>query len=208
MDKKDFSDIINNMKNLTIGQIFRLVTKLKYRTVVMILAFVMVTLGGAFIAGKYTQQKDTAVMLESPFSMRINVNQKTYDFNNLTLMVDPAMPNLDSGKVALSLREIQSEFDILPVGQVIARVEENKLTGIWKLIISEYGSIINSAYAKPIPIFQWNGHDRDFKFKERFVNKNTVYRYYLDGCILEYQVDMNRRSIPNTFRWIKVTHGS
>ena len=70
MDKQDFSDIMNDMKGLTLGQIFRLIAKLKYKTVAMILAFTIVTLSSAFIAGKYAQQRDTAVMLESPFSMR------------------------------------------------------------------------------------------------------------------------------------------
>jgi hypothetical protein len=208
MDKKDFSDIMNNMKDLTLGQIFRLVAKLKYKTAIMIVMFIIATLGSAFVAGKYSQQKETAVMLESPFSMRIEVNEKTYDFNNLTLMRDPTMPKLEDDRVALSLREIQGAFDVMPVGQVIARVEENKLTGIWRLIISKNNLLINEANAQPIPVFNWNGHSNDYNFKERFINKNTIHRYYPDGCILEYQVDGNRRSIPSTFRWVKITHGS
>lgn len=208
MNKQDFSDIMNNMKNLTLDQIFRLITKLQYKTAIMIVMFVVTTLGGAFVAGKYSQQKDTAVMLESPFSMRININKKTYDFDNLTLMIDPTMPNFEDGKIALSLREIQSAFDVLQVGQIIARVEENKLTGIWRLIISAHNLMLNEAHARSIAVFQWNGHIQDFKFKEQFVSQNTVHRYYSDGCILEYQVDVDRRSIPSSFRWIKVTHGS
>jgi len=208
MDKQDFSDIMNDMKGLTLGQIFRLIAKLKYKTVAMILAFTIATLGSAFVAGKYSQQRDTAVMLESPFSMRIRINKKTYDFDNLTLMIDPTMPNFEDDKIALSLREIKSAFDVLQVGQVIARVEENKLTGIWRLIISAHDLMLNEAHAQSITVFQWNGHNQDFKFKEQFVSQNTVNRYYSDGCILEYQVDENRRSIPSSFRWVKVTHGS
>ena len=205
MDKKDFSDILNDMKGLTLGQIFRLITRLKYTTALMILTFVCSLLGGAFVAGKYSQQKETAVMLESPFSMRIEIEDKKYDFENLTLMRDPGMPTLSDDTVVLSLREIKSAFDVVPVGKVIARVEENKVSGIWKLIISQH-SFINKAHAQGVVDFDWRGHEKDYKFKERFVSQTTVHRYYSDGCILAYEVDQNRRSVPGSFRWVEQTH--
>ena len=144
MDNKDFSDILNDSKDLTVRQILRILLKIKYRTATMIILFVVAALGSAFAAGKVSHQKSTAVMLESPFSMRIELGGTQYDFENLTLMRDPASPTLKN-KVVLSIREIKSAFDIIPVGKMVATTEEAKISGMWKLIISQNGSIITEA---------------------------------------------------------------
>jgi hypothetical protein len=206
VDKENFANVTNHIDDLTLGQIIRLISKLKYRTVTMILFFIISVLGGTFAAGQYTQQKDTAVMLESPFSMRIDIEGQAYDFNNLTLVRDPSTPSVTEDTVVLSLREIKTAFDIIPVGKVIARVEQDKISGIWKLIISQDIVLVNEVQAQEIPVFNWYGHENDYKFKEKFVADNTVYRYYSDGCILAYEVDSNRRSIPGSFRWIENVH--
>lgn len=209
MDKQDFSDIINNMKDLTLGQIISLVRKLKYKTIVMIITFVVVTLGGAFGAGAYSHSKDTAVMLNKPFAMRLELNGQRHDFETLTLMKDPTAPILEGNKVILSLREIKSSFDIVPIGQVVATMEEDKLTGLWRVIISKSDMVefVNEAQAHDVVAgFNWRGHEKDFDFKERFVSKTTVHRYYSDGCVLAYDVYSNRRSDPESFRWIETTH--
>lgn len=208
MDKQDFSDIINNMKDLTLGQIISLIKKLKYKTIMMIFTFIIVTFGGAFVAGKYSHSQDTAVMLQKPFAMRLELNEQIYDFETLTLMKDPTSPILEGNKVVLSLREIRSLFDIIPIGQVIATMEENKLTGLWRVIISKSDVVdfIKNARAQNKIVFNWRGHAEDYNFKEQFVSKTTVHRYYSDGCVLAYDVDSNRRSIPESFRWIETTH--
>lgn len=205
MEQKDFADILNSMKDLTIGQIFKLITKIKYKVLVSFITFALAVVGGAFAAGKYSHQKETAVMLQTPFSMRIQVQGEPYDFENLTLVKDPTLPPIDDGKIILSLREIRGSFDIIPVGKVIATVEEDKLTGIWKVIISK-SSISSIAHAYDKVAFDWRGHENDYNFKEKFVSKSTVHRYYSDGCILAYDVDQNRRSVPGSFRWIKTAH--
>lgn len=209
MDKQDFSDIVNNMKDLTLGQIISLVRKLKYKTIAMIIMFVITTLGGAFGAGVYSHSKDTAVMLDKPFAMRLELNGKAHDFETLTLMKDPAAPTLEGNKVILSLREIKSSFDIIPVGQVVATMEEDKLTELWRVIISRSDMVefVKEAQAHdPVAGFDWHGHENDYDFKERFVSKTTVHRYYSDGCVLAYDVDGDRRSVPGSFRWIETTH--
>jgi len=207
MDKKDFAEILNNMKDLTLGQIFRLIPRLKYRTVAMIVLFFVGFASSAFVAGRYSHQKETAVMLESPFSMRVEIDDQQHDFTSLTLTKDPSMiPPKD--RVILSLREIKSAFDIIPVGKVVAQVEENKVSGVWRVIFSK-ADMIGHAHASTNgpEDFDWAGHEKDYKFKERFVNDDTVHRFYADGCILEYKVDREkRRSIPHSFRWIKRTH--
>lgn len=204
MSNNEFSDIINNVDNLTIGQILKLFKKLKYKTLITIISFFIMIFASTFAAGRYSQFKETAVMLQKPFAMRINLDNKSYDFNSLTLIKDPAAPNLNNDKIILSLREIKSPFDIIQVGTVIATIENNSITGIWKVILTNKIDIINNAFAQTA--FDWNGHQDDFNFNEKFVNKNSVHRFYSDGCILAYSVDANRRSIPSSFKWIKMTH--
>jgi len=208
MNKQDFSDTINNIKDLTLGQILLIIKKLKYKTLITILAFVIVSLGGAFAAGKYSHSKNTAVMLQKPFAMRVELNGQIHDFQTLTLVKDPMSTALNNNKVILSLREIKSSFDIAPIGQVVATIEENKLTGLWRVIMSKtkVENFIKNANALNIIAFDWRGHANDYDFKERFVSKTTIHRYYSDGCVLAYDVDGNRRSIPGSFRWIEVKH--
>ena len=87
-------------------------------------------------------------------------------------------------------------------------MEENKLTGIWHVMISkrEIVDFVNKAHAQDKVSFDWRGHEADYNFKEQFVSNTTIHRYYSDGCVLAYDVDANRRSIPGTFRWVKTSH--
>ena len=204
MDNDNFSEILNNSKDLTIGQIFKLLTKIKYKTMLLFIATFLTITGSAYVAGQASIKEDTAVMLQSPFSMRIALDNNTHDFENLTLIEDPTLPNPSSDMTMLSLRQIQSAFDIVQVGQVVARMERDRALPIWDWLFAN--ADIKHAHAKSKMSFDWNGHENDYKFKERHKDKNTVHRYYSDGCILEYKLDSNRRSIPSSFKWIKKAH--
>lgn len=208
-DNKEFSEVLNNIKFLTLGQLFQIVKKLRYTTMVWLFTLFSSCIGGAYVAGQYEEQKETGVALESPFAMRLKVDNNQYDFSRLTLVKDPMLGGLSQDKVVLSIREIKNEFDIIPVGKIVATVDKKELKGVWKWILSEAHTIewTSVAYAQyPIPVFNWNGHKGDYKFKERFVEEHLVHRYYSDGCILSYEVDKDRRSIPGTFKWVKRTH--
>ena len=210
MDKEKFAEFLDTIKDITLLQIVKVIPRLKYKTLAMIFLFFAGILGGAFAAGRYSHQKETAVMLESPFAMRIVINEDQHDFTSLTLTKDPSLLPPAEDRVVLSLREIKSAFDIIPVGKVVAQIEENRLSGFWSIFISKHDhGLVNEAHAANVKQagFDWKGHENDMKFKERFVDDITVHRHYSDGCILEYKVDRNkRRSIPSSFRWIKVTH--
>lgn len=205
MPKNEFSEILNNIKYLTIGQLFQIFKKLRYTAVIWLITIFSSCMGAAYVAGQYEQQKETGVALEHPFAMRIEVDGTLHDFNRLTLIKDPSLGRPDKDKVALSIRKIKNEFDIVPIGKIVATVDEKELKGIWKYILSR-ANIVSEAHAKPRPVFDLNDHKGDYKFKEKFVKEHTVHRYYSDGCILEYKVDSERRPIPDTFRWIKKTH--
>lgn len=203
MEEENFSEILNGTKDLTIGQIFRLFTKIKYKTALLFISIFLTITGSAFVAGQSSIEQKAAVMLNSPFSMKITVNNKDYILDKLTLIEDPAFPDLGDDHIMLSLRQIVSAFDIIQVGQVMAVTHKQKPLPVWEWIFSEYS---NNAYAQPKIIFNWDGHERDFSFKEEYKDNNTIHRFYSDGCILEYKVDNNRRSIPESFRWIRKTH--
>lgn len=209
MTEKDqeFAEILNNINSITFGQMLRIIKKIKYSAMLTVIAMFVSCVGSTFVAGQYSQQKDAAVMLESPFAMRLTLDNKKHDFSNLTLIKDPMSPKL-SNKVVLSLREIKNEFDIVPLGKVVATVEEKDITYLWRWVLANSETLVfSNAYAKSfLTGFQFGYHAGDYKFKEGFVAKHVVHRFYSDGCILEYTVDNSRKSVHKTFRWIKYQH--
>lgn len=204
MNNNDFSEILNNSKDLTIGQIFKLITKITYKSMVLFVTVFLTITGSAYFAGQANVKQETAVMLYSPFSMRIIIDGNNRDFENLTLVEDPTLPRSNNKTVVFSLRQIQSAFDTIQIGQVIAQFDDEQEFPVWEWIFSSVD--INTAYAQPNNNFKWSGHEKDFKFREKQKNSDTIHRYYSDGCILEYRLDKNNRSIPKSFHWIKNIH--
>lgn len=205
MDEQHFSELMNDTRNLTIGQIFRLITKIKYRIMAMFITTFLAITGSAYMAGQSSIEQNAAVMLQTPFSMRLNINGQQHDFERLTLLEDPMMPSPTGDTVMLSLREIRSSFDIIPLGLVIATVNRKEIPIPWRWFFASIK--IREAFAQDTrPVFNWSGHDNDFRYKESHINDHIIHRYYSDGCILEYRVDKNRHSIPSSFRWIEITH--
>ena len=208
MNDKDFTEILNNSKDLTIGQIFKLARGLKYKTIILFVATFLAITGSAFVSGQVSMKREAAVMMNSPFSMRIIIDDNERDFENLTLIKDPALSSPAKGTILLSMREIQSVFDIVPIGQIVAKIDDDSIPLVWQILFTRVDAdIVGHAHAQPMqPGFDWNGHAADYSFNERHVSKNIIHRHYSDGCILEYHVDKSRRSIPNSFRWMQKTH--
>lgn len=204
MDDKDFSEVLNNTQDLTLGQIFKLIFKIRFKVLMMFIATFVAITGSAYMAGQASIKQETAVMLHTPFSMRINLGDNQYDFDNLTLIEDPMVPSPTNETIMLSLRQIKSSFDIIPIGQVVAVIDRDHVPSIWKWLFSSVS--IKNAYAQPEMVFDWNGHHEDYRFKEKHIDDHIIHRYYTDDCILGYKVDNNRRSIPESFHWVKRTH--
>ena len=190
-------EIINNLDNLTLGHLFKIVRKIKITVLVSIGLLFSSIIGGVYALGRNAQQEETAVTLNSPFSMRFKIDSVIVSLENLMLIKDPTIVSASEDLVLLSLREIRSDFDVIPIGSIVARVEPSAVSWPW--------SLFSSAYAQTT-IFNWNGHREDRVFKEKFVEENTIHRKYRDGCILEYKVDEQRKSIPESFKWYKRTH--
>lgn len=207
MNERRFSELLNNTRDLTIGQIFRLLTRVKYKIIIMFVTTFLTITGSAYMAGQSSIERNAAVMLQTPFSMRLNINGQQHDFERLTLLEDPMLPSPSEGTVMLSLREIQSAFDIVPLGRVVATMNRNEIPVPWRWLFASI--TISEAYAYDTKLrlkFDWNGHEHDYKYKESHVDDDDIHRHYGDGCILGYKVDKSRRSIPKSFRWIEKTH--
>jgi hypothetical protein len=194
------------LEEMTLKQIFQSIGKLKYKTIAFVVTAFIAVVSASFAIGRYTYQRDTAVRLESPFAMRITLNDKDHDFSALTLIKDPLLASESKDVVRLSLREIQSPFDVVQVGIVVAQVEKSELGKVWSIFsINIVPSISKNAYAQPAE-FNWYGHQTDYNFTEQHIDEDTVHRTYSDGCILEYKMNQSRRSVPSSFKWIKVNH--
>lgn len=203
---------MSELEDMTIKQIIQSVGKLHLKKIIGIATTAVTVLSAIFFLGRYSYQKETAVLLDHPFSMRVVVNNKNNDFNDVTLVLDPAFPAKAKDKVALSIRQIQGEFDVVSVGTIIASMEPSELTKVWARFAS-LPPLENSAYAQSSDKFAWHGHSplkteksADDLYREVFVDKDTVNRLYADGCILEYKVDANRKSIHGSFKWLKLMH--
>ena len=205
MNKKDIvAETINDLDGLTISHLFQLIRKIKFSALLSIFALFSSIIGGAYALGKNSQQKDTAVSLQSPFAMSYKSQNATFTASRLILIKDPTAIAPDSNSVVLSLRQVVDEFTVVEVGKIIAKVGQEKLSWPWSLFAINLTSGIAHA-ASPVN-FSWNGHQGDYNFTEKFVNEDTVNRLYSDGCMLEYKVDAERRSIPESFKWIKNVH--
>lgn len=201
-EDKKLDELIDSFDKFTIRQLFRLIINIKYKTAIVLFTSLLSGASAMFVLGRYTTTQEAAVMLNAPFAMRVEINSKKYDFDTLTLMEDPVSANIEEGKVRLALREIQGPFDITQIGMIIARKTQPTFS-IWDYIAS-----INdgNAYAQSAQKFEWNGHEDDYNFTEKFIDEETVYRYYEDGCILSYKVSKSRKSEPTSFVWIVSNH--
>lgn len=213
MTKKDASETINNIDSLTIGNVFQLVRKLKLSAILSMAALFSSLLGGAYAIGKSSTQKDTAVMLQTPFSMSYKNHTTDFTAYRLILVKDPTAVPPEKGMMVLSLRQIKTEFDVAEVGKIIAKDDQEELSWPWSMFAESEVEEDRAVAMTKVDItltsawnFNWNGHLGDYNFTEKFVSEDTVNRFYSDGCVLEYKVDADRRSIPDTFKWLKSVH--
>lgn len=198
----NISETLNNLNGLTLGHALKIVKRLKISALISIISIIASLMTGAYLFGRSRQQKQTAVMLQKPFSMRLEVEGKQVDYQKLILLKDPMLVSASKDTVIYSLREIKDEFDITPVGKIVATVEKTELSWPWSMFAI---SITKQAMASDG--FNWNGHKEDLNYTEEFIDQETIHRTYGDGCVLEYKVNTDRKSLRPSFKWIKSVHG-
>ena len=126
--------------------------------------------------------------------MKIEINGNDHHLKQITLLEDPnPMPE---GKIRLQIRAVSSDpFVINNIGLIVAQKAK-----VNKDFIFDTLEIVKKAWGQS---FNWEGHENNINYKEVYINKTTIRRYYSDGWILQYNVDSNGNSIPSSFQWIK-----
>ena len=195
--------VIVSMTGMTIGQLWRVLKRLKVSAIVSMVTLVGALIGGSFALGRATQQTHTAVQLQTPFSMRIQVQGASTDFDRLILLKDPLNLAPTPDTEVLDIREVRDEFDVVPIGQVVAQAQHADVSWPWSMFALKFGA--TNAYADA-GSFDLGPHKGDFAYTEAFVDTDTIHRTYKDGCVLEYRVTKSRSSDPATFKWIKNQH--
>ncbi len=199
------NETIKNLENLTLGDLGRILIRVKIRVLFSIAAAFLAWSFVLLQVGQHFQLQETAVTLGRPFDMSFKkslIEETVVDahgdeskirFEKLFLVEDPEYPRTDSD-VGFKLRKIFDSTDVRTIGVVVAQKGKIK-----EFFIG--ASITNKAHAQQD--FNWYGHENNYRFREKLVARNTIRRYYDDGWILEYKIDEKGRSIPSSFRWIK-----
>ena len=191
------------MDDLTLGHLWSVIRKLKISAIVGVLTFLGSVAGTAFALGRITQEHRTAMNLQTPFSMRLKLEAGNQDFEHLILIKDPTSTPPSPDTEVLTVREIRNEFDVVPIGVVIAQTDHTQVSWPWSWL----AQVTSLSKAWAAEGFDWHGHRNDYNYTEKFVDADTVNRTYTDGCVLEYKVTKSRSSNPSSFRWIKNVHG-
>jgi hypothetical protein len=148
-----------------------------------------------FKAGQIYQISEIAIPLSSPFDMALKFDEKEINLEKIYFVKCPNFPD-SKETIALELRRIIKSAETEKVGTAIVLREV-----VQKFSISQAINFISTAYAQNN--FNWEGHEKKYNFKEKYMKSDTIRRTYTDGWILEYKVDKSGRSIPSSFRWIK-----
>ena len=148
-----------------------------------------------FLLGQYFQVSETAIPLDQPFIMKVTIDGHEHEFKEITLLEDPEEP-ISKEKIRLKIRAVSDDpFVINDMGLIIAqRAKVNKD------VVFDTLDVVKKVWGQN---FNWEGHANNTHYKEVYINKTTIRRYYSDGWILQYNVDSNGNSIRSSFQWIK-----
>src|SRR5262249_3423494 len=177
MNMDDFSRAIDDFKDLTFRQLVDILSRIKIRVLLSIIGAFLIYTFFVFQFGQIFQKEGTAITLHFPFDMNIKQNAQEFKLKRLYLIEDDRSPMLDSEHITFQLRRISDgPIDTEEIGGIIAQKAKLKsLPFPWRGSIDVFGSV----YAQEN--FQWSGHENNYRFYEKFINKNTIRRYYEDG---------------------------
>jgi hypothetical protein len=192
---QDINKIIDELKSLNFRQFFKIIGKIRIKVFISIIAAFLIYTFFMFKAGQIYQVTAIAIPLCSPFDMALKIDEREISLEKIYFVKCPNYPGTKK-MIALELRRIIKFAETEKVGTAIVNRE-----AVQKFSIPEAISFISTAYAQNS--FNWEGHEKNYNFKEKYKKSDTIRRYYKDGWVLEYKVDKNGRSIPSSFRWIK-----
>ncbi|WP_019501496.1 hypothetical protein [Pseudanabaena sp. PCC 6802] len=201
--KSDDEYSINDPREMTLRQLISSFSRVKISALLSIAGIFLAYSFAVFQLGCWLQNQRTAIALNRPFDMYLNLGQDNVreltkssklELRNLILLQGEYIP-VQEDRFLLKLRKIV-DYDTIAVGNIIA--QKGKI--IDTPHISNWFAM-QGAYAQQK--FEWYGHEKNYRFREEFIDNHTIRRYYDDGWILEYKIDSQGRSILSTFRWIQ-----
>lgn len=215
--QKELIDLVNEYEKISLMQLFSIVTKIK---ITALLSIVTLFFGYSLILYQFSakmQINKIGISLKKPFNMVIEelkvgdleldkkVDQrldsaqfKEIVLKDIHLVSENDRTGLDDDEVRLRVRKINRAAikDTKDIGKILAKKSDEVTIPLFNRI-----NLMDSAHAQSN--FRWYGHEDNFDFYEEQIDKYTIRRYYSDCWILEYKIDHQRRSIPNSFVWIK-----
>ncbi len=174
-----------------------------------------------FSLGVSHQYKETAIEVRKKFHLTIENLQdkgialegKIINIDNIFLAEYLVYEGSGNGNKVYKLHRINPRIpsDIKIIGSVSTDDKTTtkttnpidflqEITNFTSQSISNF-SLIEIAHAQQE--FNWYGYEDNYDFQEKYTDEYTVRRSYDDGAILEYKIDLNGSSIPESFKWIE-----
>lgn len=217
----------NTTTDSTVTQQGVLKTANKRRNTMSFLVGTAITIGGLVVSytkvvyelGVESQRKKTAIEFTQKFNLttetldqeELNLEQKSVNLQNVYLAPFPQLLPPEEPDTYKIRRIVDTPAVTKAIGTIRKKKQSRKdsiFPQLWERIEAIFSNLpkenlfIQSAYAQEEQ-FNWYGHENNYNFYERYVDKYTIYRFYDDGWILEYKVDEAGSSIPNSFKWIR-----
>lgn len=198
---KDTNNELKDLKNLSFKEFFHLFGKMQVKVFISLISTTLVFSVFIFKFGQYYQTRGEAISLCRLFDLSLNiekgeVGETKINYHDIYLLESKEHVSPVPGKAYLVVRKYTQEGETEEIGLIHARKPEVK-----PVPIVSFSEFTKNAYAGGK--FNWYGHKRNRKFTEKYIDSNTIQRYYDDGWVLEYDVDKKGKSISSSFRWIK-----
>jgi hypothetical protein len=205
---------------LKITSIFRI--KKKLLSLILALTAALGAFGSytklVYALGRLNKSEMTAIELQKLFDFQAEIEEGEIDLadkiiNLQNIYLARYFIPVEQNKEVYIVRKIVNRPTItVEVGSITTNREiieqDEHLKDFWESIqkivsftSSNFG-LIEKAYAQQL--FQWHSYENNYDFREEYIDRFTIRRYYDDGAILEYKVDDEGTSIPETFKWIKL----
>ena len=133
-------EVLNDIEQLTLGELVKILSKLRIRVLLSIIIIIFGVLYGVFKTGQNFQLQETAVM-QLPFEVTIEKSpitkiiqetvQNRITIEKLVLAKNPNFPNIDDKSIGFILHRINKPSDIQVIGSLVAQKQKIKKLFLW-----------------------------------------------------------------------------
>lgn len=211
---KNNGEFGRNFEDISFDDLIEIFKNMKVRVIWSIVTLLLTCSSAILLIGMKIEASKTAIELGEYFDIFIKDDeiQKCIRIssnpglkcNNLALLKNN-IGEQEPEKRYFEIRVLDPQTSLTDtVGSVLTKKNSGKLLSNKNAILSSFIDISQPAIAQANQLsFNWHGRKHDFEFREKYVDKNTIRRYYSDGWVLEYKVDQDGHSILSTFKWIR-----